>query len=638
MKAGRMKGASSLPAFILLAFRPSFGLFALLFLVAPIALATSKIHPSALRAAAHAHDRADLSIVFYRGVSFDEARDAILAAGGSLDLLTTNFLPSQRIEVTIPPSALETLASDSRVLGITARRRFRIATHNAASAALSHVNDVYAAPYGLSGNGVAVSLFELAEAQGSHVELAGRLQIAPTTSGGTSSGRRHATHVAGTIGASGLRAEAKGMAPAATIHQFCVPDPDGQFNTCAGDWLALKNEQLAPLGVIADNNSWGYILGWREDEPPVWHGHEEYYGAYDLVYTAPLDEISNEHGILFVHSAGNDGTPPTSLRFDQWQRHLHVDEDDNDVAGQFFCVSRDQSGSDCPSLCNAGCEKTPHHPSMPFDTMGSTASAKNVISVGAVNANRGIASFSSRGPTKDGRVKPDVVARGTNVLSTEPTDRYATSSGTSMSAPAVTGIAALLTEQWRRSHAGANPTPAQLKALLIAGAEDLGNPGPDYTFGFGLVNAKKSIDLILDDRVRTFSLSQGETHELRIVVDEANVRLVLNWPDPAIPFLGGDDDIAEKALVNDLDLTVIDPAGNTILPWTLNQDDANAYAVRGVNTVDPTEMLEIANAIPGVYRVIVTGRDVGEGPQTAVLVTSARVAVARTMPKRRAAR
>jgi hypothetical protein len=69
---------------------------------------------------------------------------------------------------------------------------------------------------------------------------------------------------------------------------------------------------------------------------------------------------------------------------------------------------------------------------------------------------------------------------------------------------------------------------------------------------------------------------------------------VLNWSDPAIPFLGDDDDIAENALINDLDVKVIDPAGNTILPWTLNKDEVNAHAARGVNTVDPTEMIEIA--------------------------------------------
>jgi hypothetical protein len=595
-----------------------------------------KIHPSAWREAAHARNLAELNVVFHRDVFFDEAGAAILAVGGSIDLFTSRFIPSQRIVAKVPPSSLEGLASDDRVLAVTGPRRFRIAPHNAASATLSHVPEVHVMPYGLSGNGVAVSLFELAEAQASHVELGGRLHLASTTAGGTLGGRRHATHVAGTIGAAGVRADAKGMAPAATIHQFCVPNPPD--NACEGDWLALKDQQLTPLSVIADNNSWGYILGWREGEPAIWHGHDAYWGAYDLIYSAPLDEISAERGVLFIHSAGNDGSLPVPLGFDVWKRHLHVDENDDEIVGQQFCVSRDRSGNDCPELCNAGCEKSLHHPQTPFDTIGTTASAKNVIAVGAIGSNLAIASLSSRGPAKDGRVKPEVVARGLNVLSTEPTDRYGLASGTSMAAPVVTGIAALLAEQWRRSHPGTNPTPAQLKALLIAGADDLGNPGPDYTFGFGLVNAKKSIDLIVDNRVQTFSLAQEQTHEIAIVVEQPqSVRVVLNWPDPAIPYLGGDDVVA-KALINDIDLKVIDPAGNAILPWTLNKDDVNAGAVRGVNTVDPTEMIEIANAAPGVYRVIATGTNVMEGLQTAVLVTSARVLVEKHLPKRRAVR
>lgn len=184
--------------------------------------------------------------------------------------------------------------------------------------------------------------------------------------------------------------------------------------------------------------------------------------------------------------------------------------------------------------------------------------------------------------------------------------------------------AALLTEQWSRSFPGTNPTPAQLKALLIAGADDIGNPGPDYSFGFGLVNAKASIDLILNDRLRTFSVAQGQTHELPVVVEQAqNVRVLLNWADPAIPYLGGDD-VAAKALINDLDLKIVDAAGNAFLPWTLNKDEVSSNAVRGVNGVDPTEMIDLANAPPGVYRVIVTGTAVMEGPQTAVVVTSAR--------------
>jgi subtilisin family serine protease len=111
-------------------------------------------------------------------------------------------------------------------------------------------------------------------------------------------------------------------------------------------------------------------------------------------------------------------------------------------------------------------------------------------------------------------VKPDVVARGVNVLSTVPTDNYDRKQGTSMASPVVTGIAALLTEQWRKTFAGANPLPEQLKALILAGADDLGNPGPDYTYGFGLVNAKNAVDLILADggtgaRIRNMTFAQG---------------------------------------------------------------------------------------------------------------------------------
>lgn len=585
--------------------------------------AEKKIHASAWREAASARGLAELNVVFHRDVTFDDARAAILAAGGSMDIFATRFIPSQRIEARVPPTALIALASDDRVLAVAGPRRFKIATENGVTATQSHVKEIHAAPYRLTGAGVAVSLFELGEAQTSHVEFGGRLLLAPTTIGGTLGDRRHATHVAGTIGASGVRADARGMAPAVTIHQFCVRDQPS--NACEGNWLTLKDERLAPLGIVADNNSWGWILGWQDGAQPVWHAGDAFWGAYDLEFSAPLDEISNERGVLFVHSAGNDGSVPPSLGLDPWRMHYHVDENDEAIEGQRFCVSRNGSGSDCVSFCNGGCELTTHHPQTPFDTIGATASAKNVLSVGAIDASYKPASFSSRGPAKDGRVKPEVVARGTGVLSSVPSDNYGTSSGTSMSAPAVTGIAALLAEQWHRVHPGTNPTPAQLKALLIAGTDDLGNPGPDYTYGFGLVNAKASIDLIANDRIRTFSLAQGATYEIPIVVDQSqNVRVVLNWPDPAIPYLGGDDIVAAKSLINDLDLKIIDPAGSTILPWTLNKDQVNANATRGVNVVDPTEMVEIANAAPGVYRVIATGTNVMEGPQSAVLVTNAR--------------
>lgn len=589
--------------------------------------ADQKLHPSAVRAAVR-HTAASLNVVFHRDVPFDEAREAILAAGGALDVFTVKYLPSHRIEARVPSASLRALAEDERVFAIAAKRNLKIAVDNAVTAQTSHVTELYSAPYGLTGAGVAVSLFELAAAQSSHPEFGGRMTV--QASGGSSADRRHATHVAGTLGAAGLNPAAKGMAPKVAIHEFCVPVFG--LNQCLGDWLTIKDEQLQTRGVVADNNSWGYVWGWEEGSPPIWNQGDASWGAYDLELTSPIDEISIDRGVLFVHSSGNDGNLPIGLGT-EWRTHIHWDPDSMEDLPGTYCVSKDGSGTDCPTAtCTAGCEKSLHHPLTPFDTLGTTAAAKNILAVGAVNTDLTIIGFSSRGPAKDGRVKPDVVARGSNVFSTVPENSYTNLNGTSMAAPAVTGMAALLTEQWRRTF-GANPRPEHLKALLIAGTEDIGNPGPDYTFGFGLVNAKKSVDLIRNNEgnlhIRDLSFAQGTTDqvEVPIVVEQTqNVRVVLNWADPAIPYLGGNVIVAPKALVNNLDLRVVDPSGNAWQPYVLDLGNPQAAATRGVNNVDNVEMVEIPNAAPGTYRIVATGTRVTEGPQRAVLVTSVRTA------------
>ncbi|HEX2062301.1 MAG TPA: S8 family serine peptidase, partial [Thermoanaerobaculia bacterium] len=591
--------------------------------------ADKKLHASALREARPGKSWARVNVVFQEDVAFEDARDAIVDAGGALlDPFALDFTPSQRLEAKIAPVALTALASDERVLAIAGPVRWRVASDNADSAVLSHVTELRQAPYGLTGEGVNVSLFELGAAQQDHVELAGRFTV--VAAGGPSSDRAHATHVAGTIGASGVLPGAMGMAPKARIWQHCVDTPN---NDCNNDWLKDKQNALPPLGISVDNNSWGYVLAWtNEGGYPVWLSSDQYLGAYDLLVGAPLDKISNEKGILFVHSAGNDADGASFGS--EFFEHRHVDENLDTITDKVFCYSVNGSGTDCPSACNGGCEKVRHDPKLPYDTIGVTAGAKNILTVGAVaTSGQGvqIVNFSSRGPAKDGRIKPEVVARGWNVLSSVPTNNYSRLNGTSMAAPAVTGIAALLVEHWRKTFTGNSPTPAQLKAVIIAGTEDLGNPGPDYTFGFGLVNAKNSADIITADggrgqRIRTLNFTQGQTHETTLVVSEQqNLRVVLNWPDPPIPYLGGDD-IAAKAIVNDLDVKVIDPAGNEHFPWVLDPVNYQNNATRGVNSVDVTEMVEIPNAAPGTYRVIATGKAVNEGPQSAVLVTSARTA------------
>lgn len=582
--------------------------------------ANAKIDRGVYAQLAHGRTWTDVNVIFHEDVTYDEARAAILAAGGTIDPLRTRFLPAQRVVTRIAPAAVTALANDDRVLGVVGPRTWRPASDNAPSAALSHVTDINASPYNLTGEGVAVSLFELAAGQGDHIEFGTRNTVFAV--GGASGDKAHATHTAGTIGATGLRPDAKGMAPNVRIYQFCV---ESGSNDCTTQWLDDKEEKLAPLGVVADNNSWGFILGWSsEGGIPVWNNSAEYYGAYDLVVAAPLDKISNEKNVLFVHSAGNDAVPPSFLG-SPWSEHRHVDDNFETIPDKTFCYSQDLSGTDCPAgTCNGGCEVARHHQTEPYDTIGVTAAAKNVITVGAITSNSQITNFSSRGPAKDGRVKPDVVTRGFNVLSTVPINSYATNNGTSMAAPVVTGVAALLTEQWRRSHAGANPTAGQLRALILAGTDDLGTPGPDYTFGFGLVNAKTAADYIINDDIHDYSVTPNQQIETRLVVNSTGkLRVALSWPDPYIPIVLGGDDIAAKALVNDLDLKVIAPNGTTFLPYVLDKNNPGGTATTGVNTTDNFEEVEIADAAPGVYRAIINGTDVKSGLQTAYLVANA---------------
>ncbi|HJW95222.1 MAG TPA: S8 family serine peptidase [Thermoanaerobaculia bacterium] len=587
--------------------------------------AERKLAPSAVHAAVSGRTYTRVNVVFNDEVTLDEARSAILSIGGELERpFATDFDLPRNLRARIPAAGMKQLATDERVFTIHGATP-RIANDNIDEAVTAHVDQIQAAPYNLDGNGVVLSYFELSPADATHPEFQGRLTTHFPANADTGDAL-HATHTGGTMIAAGLNAQAKGMAPKATLHGYDACDD------C--NWLGEKKNQLPIVGSIADNNSWGYILGWCDEGKGcngfVWTGNAEYIGAYDSTDSA-IDQISRNGSTLFVHSAGNDGNNagPTLAPY----QHKHNDDNGNLIANETFCYSENGSGTDCPAppLCSAGighCEINRHPTNTTVTSIGLTASAKNIVAVGATDSGRNVVGFSSRGPTLDGRVKPDITAKGFHTLSTAPNNLYVNENGTSMSAPVVTGTIALLTQQWKQTFNSARPLPVQLKALLIAGAFDQGAAGPDYTNGFGALDAKASTDVIIADggsgkRIQTSSVAQGGKVDIPLTLSSSgNLRVVIVWTDPEVILLG--DDLATSALVNDLDLSVTDAGNVQTLPYILDKNNPFAAATKGVNKVDNVEEVEIKSAAAGTYHLIVNGtRVTSNSPQQFVLVATA---------------
>lgn len=551
--------------------------------------------------------RAALRITFHEDVPFDEARAIVLGSGAQLaDPFATTFGMLRSVEVSGDRAELERLAAEDAVLFVSRPLR-RIEPHNARAAALSSVTPLHAAPYDLTGEGVKIAVFDIGMPEATHPEFGGRI-TRMTASGSAST---HPSHVTGTIAARGINTLAKGMAPSAQIVALEVDD----------EWFKTKDNHLVQQGLRADNNSWGYVLGWNQNnESGGWEwavGTRELFGSYSYE-TQVNDALAVKTGTLLVHSAGNDNNDfgPDVAPF----VHKHLAEPDD---SRTYCYSANGSGNDCSAPCQR-CETERHPKDGPFFSIGLVASAKNIVSVGAINENKTTTSFSSRGPTLDGRIKPEVVAKGSSQFSTSTGTGYTSLSGTSMSAPVVTGISALLIEQWRRSMGGTNPESSMLRALLIHGAEDIGNPGPDFTFGFGLVNAKASVDAVRNDsnggKIRSDLLTTGQSREYNVNFTAGQpARVTVAWLDPEGAF--NEEDALPK-LINDIDMKVIDPSGAEIRPWILDAANPEAPATRGVNNRDNVEQIEIASPAGGSHRIVVTGRAIAKGPQRFSLVTN----------------
>lgn len=268
------------------------------------------------------------------------------------------------------------------------------------------------------------------------------------------------------------------------------------------------------------------------------------------------------------------------------------------------------------------------------------------------NAN-GMAAFSSRGPTDDGRVKPDLVAPGTNILSNRShtegasnlwgayggSSHYVFAGGTSMATPLAAG-AGVLMRQWLVGRGYANPSAAALKAALLTTTADMGvgqygsgaareipAARPNNVAGWGRVDLRALVApppfrLWLDDRTAGLATGQAVTYTttltrpLAVASADTPLRVTLAWSDPPASLS------AARQLVNDLDLTVIGPDGRAV------RGNGGAAADR-VNNV---EGLIIARPAPGAYTIVVRAHNVPVERQPYAIAVSGALVTATPNP------
>jgi hypothetical protein len=362
----------------------------------------------------------------------------------------------------------------------------------------------------------------------------------------------HSTHVAGTIAATGLDPGLKGMAPGAQLYSY-------SFQVSGPDSYL---DAIASHGAELSNNSWGLYLSYYLTSSEC-----NWVGSYGM-HESDIDQVVNQNKFAIVFAMGNDRNK------DQ-------------------CSIQQQAG---------------------FYTTGKPAAAKNTIAVAAVDGNKAITFFSNYGPTADGRLKPDISALGLNVRSLDLGGGNVVMSGTSMATPAITGTLALLIERYRSQNVD-SPSPALLKSVLLNTAVDLGNPGPDYSYGYGIPDALEAVSTLNEARFVMGSASAGDTRTYAVSVPSSAsaLRVMLAYSD--VEGTPG----SSAALVNDLDLTVSGPSGQTWLPLTLDPLRPAADAVPGRNGRDPVEQVVIHNPEAGTWTVTVTGFSVPVGPQNFAL-------------------
>ena len=510
---------------------------------------------------ASADGEVDVTLVPLAEADVPAVSNAVVALGGTV--LRT---PAGRVRAHLPAEQVGALAVRGDVQWIERFAPARPFNDVAVNPGLLNVRKAWAAPHGLTGAGQIITVLDSGIDTGDPAtvmaDFQGRINLVRTVQGyncDTYDISGHGTHVAGSLAGDGALSGGviRGVAYGATLNVWQALAADGLYSPDSLDEMFRPDQTNFPSYIFS--GSWGY----------------ETNGRYTDVCRQYDDWIWRHPDTLVVLASGNKN----------------------------------------------------------YQRVASPASAKNVVAVGASENLRPnspqssyadkpaeISVLSSPGPAQDGRIKPNVCAPGTFILSTFSTRaseadlgwgtysanaHYTYCGGTSMATPLVAGCAALV-RQWlveRRGFAGTPPTAALMMAVLTGGAHDLfgdadtnvGQAAPNGQEGWGRVDlgetlypSNRSVRLI--DRI---PFAAGAERVWRVETTRAApLDVQLAWIDyPALPADGG-------GLVNDLDLVVSNRTTGAV--WWGN-------GVAEGDRANNVEGVRIASAPAGAYDVRVRG-------------------------------